>query len=597
VGGTFTTAGGKPASYVAKWDLSGTGNTDWTALGSGVDGPVTSIAAKGNELYVSGSFNSAGGKSAAAIAKWNTWASNDSGWSALGTGISGSSPPAGIFVLGSELVVFGQSLIVTGVNVGSIAKWNTAATDNSGWSGWSDGGKIMAIATSGSNIYVGGQFNAIGGITASNIAMWNGTAWSALGTGLNGPVNALALHGLNLYAGGTLSISYLDENYDLAYSYGIAKWNGTSWSRLGSGLDASVHALALSGSTLYVGGDFTNNASNPVSYIASWNTAASDDSGWAALDSGLNGPVRALITSGTDLYAGGEFTSASGTQANLIAKWNGSTWSALGDGLAGESVRALAISGSDLYAAGKFGTSNGIALNNIAKWDGSAWDALGTGVIGQVNAMAISGLDLFVGGEFIRSGRSNLAKWTLGSSTDIGWSSAAIDVNSDPVFALTAAGATIYQGSAGKMSRWATNLVASVTSFSATGDSSGAYLAYVSRTNLRPNLTSFTAGAWGTTPLQLSTNTVSPSISLGMAPDTFGTGTAKWVVAWERNGNIEYRAMRLGTLTKVTTRASGSNNYNPSLPESILTNFIPVIWTKGSTSPYQLNANIISVTP
>ena len=38
----------------------------------------------------------------------------------------------------------------------------------------------------------------------------------------------------------------------------IAKWNGTNWSSLGSGLGSTVSALAVQGSNLYAAGYFTN---------------------------------------------------------------------------------------------------------------------------------------------------------------------------------------------------------------------------------------------------------------------------------------------------------------------------------------------------
>ena len=43
--------------------------------------------------------------------------------------------------------------------------------------------------------------------------------------------------------------------------------------------------------------------------------------------------MYALAVSGSDLYAGGYFTTAGGSAANYIAKWNGSSWSALGSGM------------------------------------------------------------------------------------------------------------------------------------------------------------------------------------------------------------------------------------------------------------------------
>ena len=47
----------------------------------------------------------------------------------------------------------------------------------------------------------------------------------------------------------------------------------------------------------------------------------------------MNSAVYALAISGSDLYAGGQFTTAGGNAANDIAKWNGSAWSALGEGM------------------------------------------------------------------------------------------------------------------------------------------------------------------------------------------------------------------------------------------------------------------------
>jgi len=78
------------------------------------------------------------------------------------------------------------------------------------------------------------------------------SSWTALGSGMNGgPVFALAVSGGDLYVGGAF------RNAGGTVANRIAKWNGSSWSPLGSGLDNQVQALAISGSDLYVGGSFT----------------------------------------------------------------------------------------------------------------------------------------------------------------------------------------------------------------------------------------------------------------------------------------------------------------------------------------------------
>ena len=292
---------------------------------------------------------------------------------------------------------------------------------------------VLALAVSGSDLYAGGQFTTAGGSPANHIAKWDGTQWSALGSGINSTVAGLAVVGNNLYAGGYFDVA------GGTTSHFITKWNGSAWSPLGAGLNNSVYALAVSGSDLFIGGIFTTAGGIAASHIAKW-----DGSAWSALGSGMNSHVRALAVSGSDLYAGGYFTTAGGIQANYLAKWNGSAWLALGTGMnATGTVSALAVSGSDLYAGGHFTTAGGIAVNRIAKWNGSVWSALGTGMDDTVTALAVIGSDLYAGGAFTTAGgtvASSIAKWDgstwspLGSGVDGG------------VTALAVSGSDLYAG-------------------------------------------------------------------------------------------------------------------------------------------------------
>ena len=292
-------------------------------------------------------------------------------------------------------------------------------------------GRVNAAAVDGSgNLYIGGRFTVVGDVLATNIAKWDGSSWSALGSGLGKlgfvlpEVRALAVSGSNLYAGGDFT------TVGGSAASNIAKWDGSSWSALGSGLDKPVWALAVSDSNLYAGGDFG---------IAKWN-----GSSWSGLGAGINGSVFALAVSGSNLYAGGNFiiTTAGGSLANRIAKWNGSSWSALGPGM-NDWVWALAVSGSDLYAGGYFTRVGGSASNHIAKWNGSNWSALGSGINGFVYALAVSGSDLYAGGYFTTAGgtaATNVAKWN-GSS----WSALGSGMNSN-VNALAVSGSDLYAG-------------------------------------------------------------------------------------------------------------------------------------------------------
>ena len=87
------------------------------------------------------------------------------------------------------------------------------------------------------------------------------------------------------------------------------------------------------GAALYAGGRFGVAGGEIVSYIAKW-----DGASWSALGTGLQYTVHALAVfddgTGEALYAGGEFATAGALTVNKIAKWNGSNWSALGSGMA-----------------------------------------------------------------------------------------------------------------------------------------------------------------------------------------------------------------------------------------------------------------------
>jgi hypothetical protein len=48
--------------------------------------------------------------------------------------------------------------------------------------------RVYALAVDGTNLYAGGDFETAGAVSATNIAKWNGSAWSALDSGLNGVV-------------------------------------------------------------------------------------------------------------------------------------------------------------------------------------------------------------------------------------------------------------------------------------------------------------------------------------------------------------------------------------------------------------------------
>ena len=81
------------------------------------------------------------------------------------------------------------------------------------------------------------------------------------------------------------------------------------------------------------------------------------------------------------------------------------------------------MSGTNLYAGGDFTTAGGVPASNIAKWDGRAWSALGSGLDDEVWALAADGTGrLLVGGHFSLAGTNAgpcIARANLGSAPTI----------------------------------------------------------------------------------------------------------------------------------------------------------------------------------
>ena len=331
IGGSFTTIGGVAASRIVKTVTDEKG-IEFVSLGSGLsNAECYALASFQGSLYAAGYFDLAGGvPGTAKLARWDGKAWNS---------------------IGAQLELFSNQL--WGLTV-----WNSGQGDN---------------------LYIAGNFQNIGGTSASYIARYDGKAFHALGTtpiAGNVPLIIFTSHvhddgtGPALYVGGRFT------SIDGVAASRIAKWNGTSWSALGSGVTGSGVSPSI-------------------------NTMVTFDDG--------TGPA---------LYVGGQtFVTAGGVPANRVAKWDGKNWSAVGDGFANGLVWKLAVyndgTGDALYAFGTFTASGATPINRMAKWNGTSWEQWGGGANGTVfNALRIAG-DPGVGDALVVSGQFT----TIGTDT------------------------------------------------------------------------------------------------------------------------------------------------------------------------------------
>lgn len=221
-------------------------------------------------------------------------------------------------------------------------------------------------------LIVGGYFTSIHQVDTRHVAKWNGRAWEAVGQA-SSSVNELATSGGSLFYGSAPFVS--DNEGD------ISRFDGSSWTRVGTLTVVDdyvrIDAMIDLGGTLVVSGRFDAVDGLPVNGIAAF-----DGSAWSAVGSGPGVPgtrITALAIHGQDLVAAGDFTIAGGGFADRIARWNGSTWLPVGNGLPDPAQTLVEFDG-DLWAG--FATSATTAEGSeVRRWDGSAWVSAGDGVI------------------------------------------------------------------------------------------------------------------------------------------------------------------------------------------------------------------------
>ncbi len=318
---------------------------------------------------------------------------------------------------GSEVVIETATLPA----IAGPVDWKPTFGHNSGPSG-----VVFAVQKyddgSGPSIVIGGRFRIAGGMRVNGVARWNGVSWSPLGTGISGGadpfVRTMLVHGGDLIVAGSFSSAGGNP------ANNIARWDGSAWSAFGAGMNERVWALAIHESQLVAGGSFTTAGTGPALRIARWSGTE-----WQPIGAGFSGTVRAITVHAGQLVAGGEFAASGATPVGRVARWTGTSWQALGSGLSG-TVNALSSHAGLLYAGGS--ALSQAPIYPLMRWDGLAWERVGTALTGEVSAMAVRQNALVVADE------QAIRRWN-GSA----WTAIAAYIDG-PVYALVPDGDALY---------------------------------------------------------------------------------------------------------------------------------------------------------
>lgn len=208
---------------------------------------------------------------------------------------------------------------------------------------------------------------------------------------------------------------YVGSVFDPAKTF--TRWNGTAWDTTGIAANAQVWALYEFNGDLYVGGNFTHIAGINANGLAKF-----DGTNWSAVGNfpfGYMIGVNAITSYNGELYIGGSFGDSLSNTMN-IARWNGTQWNSVGGGFHGgmAEVECLEVCNNILYIGGAFTVGGGDVGDYIAQWDGTTLSGVGGGVFGvgngQIHSLKCYHNELYAGGVFSSAGgvpAQYVAKW------------------------------------------------------------------------------------------------------------------------------------------------------------------------------------------
>ncbi len=317
---------------------------------------------------------------------------------------------------------------------------------------WATDGTVRAIYHTADTVYIGGLFTMVGpndnissGVLRTNIAAldivtgqattWNPGAldnvWDIISDGAGGMYIAGEFPSMNGPSRGYIAHFLPDGSLD------------TTWDARANG---PVYAMALdaANSTIYVGGKFTSIGRQSRNNIAALYTTTGNALEWNPdapdLNPSPNGGVRALAISGTTIYVGGYFPAIGGQFRNQIAALDmnstgtATAWNPVagGNGIIGPtSVWNFVESGSTIYTGGDFGgigagtqfEGPGIAELDTITGFATAWSPA-TNFYTFIASIKISGSTAYVGGKFFNIGgqtRNNIAALDITTGNATAW--------------------------------------------------------------------------------------------------------------------------------------------------------------------------------
>lgn len=330
----------------------------YTAMGGSITRTVTGLCLlDSNTLFVSGaSFSTTYG-----IAKYNI---SGATWTQIGTGLIGSSfiqSINAIAKISSTQIIVGGNITTSGGSLfNGIAVYNNT---NGQWAQFIASvtpGTIESISAVSPTVVF---FSTSNGLFRINNA---GTDW--VNTGVTTGWSSSSI--FHVYAADSSNV-YFSGSFNTAPYKFVAKWNGTSAVRLGSGVNINgVYSIAgTSASNVYFGGNFTavSNLSGDLSakYIAKWAPQSSAISSFptptpiAVTTDGINHAAACMYNNYVLVVSasGGAMRRSTDYGATYIAVTNSSFTNVSWRAIAIDQTQAIALTTTSQFTSNDYGAT------------------------------------------------------------------------------------------------------------------------------------------------------------------------------------------------------------------------------------------------
>lgn len=338
---------------------------------------------------------------------------NDSGWQTVNVEIPTTGNYKFVFVSGTFDETFGlaagASLYIDNVNVGAAPG---ALSYSQLLANLTEAGSLTSIAMSedGTRVSIA-DFGAESTAGQVRVYSWDGSAWVQKGADLVGEAPGDAVSSISMSSDGdtiVVGASYNDGNGTDAGHARVYDWNGSAWVQRSNDLDGESStdysgqsvSISADGNTLALSSPGNNSNGNDSGYVRIYTWSGSS---WTAVGNPIIGESAedkfnkvSISTDGKTVAVGATGNDGNGADSGHVRvySWNGTAWIQLGADINGEAAGdisgysvALSDAGDTVAIGAPENDGNGSNAGHVRlyDWNGSAWVQRGADLDGEAS--------------------------------------------------------------------------------------------------------------------------------------------------------------------------------------------------------------------